>query len=64
MGRIKQYIEEKIEHNDNLNEYNVRIRTDKNKLVCITYVKAKTEESALNKIMSDYKGKNYIYDIV
>ena len=61
MGRKKKEVVAVEEGNDILKEFNVRITTDRNKLVCVTYVKAKTKDSALNKIMDDYKGKDYSY---
>lgn len=72
MGKIKKILdaqkqkkqEEEIVDENGLKEFNVRITNDNGKLVCITYVKAKTKESALNKVSDDYKGKDYSFRII
>lgn len=66
MGRLKKAIEKlkEQETSELLKEFNVKITDDRNKLICITYVKAKTKESALNKVMEDYKNKPYNYYVL
>lgn len=70
MGKIKKILdaqkqkqEEEVDENG-LREFNVRITNDKGKLICVTFVKAKTKESAMNKVSDDYKGKDYSFKVI